>query len=185
MKNKWFYSFHNDNSYIWPHLNVTKILILSNFAMSLKSIIFVCKCLVQYDLLRVTETSSCKRAWQQKSAEWPVSIVNRTSLISVWREMVAPPGQFIALQAFNTLKKAISWYVVMFVKMFLQLHKYCRGAQFLTYLDVTYLDVIMLNGCLVIHSCHLDTTLYLQWVCPPGRSLGGHCSVLLYSTLPL
>ena len=51
------------------------------FLMSLDSIIFVCKCLVQYDLLRITEAFICKRAWQQKSAEWPVSIVNIMSLI--------------------------------------------------------------------------------------------------------
>ena len=51
------------------------------FLMSLDSIIFVCKCLVQCDLLRVTEAFSCKRAWQQKSAEWSVSIVNRASLL--------------------------------------------------------------------------------------------------------
>ena len=34
----------------------TKILILSSFAMPLESIIFVCKYLVQCDLIRVTET---------------------------------------------------------------------------------------------------------------------------------
>ena len=81
VKNKLFDSFHNDISCIQLYFNWTKTLILSSFLMSLDSIIFVCKCLVQCDLLRVTEAFSCKRAWQQKSAEWPVSIVNRTSLV--------------------------------------------------------------------------------------------------------
>ena len=54
--------------------------------MSLDSIIFVCKCLVQCDLLRVTEAFSCKRAWQQKSAERSVSIVNRMSLVLLTTE---------------------------------------------------------------------------------------------------
>ena len=81
VKNNLFYSFHNDNSYIKPYFNINNTLILSGILKSLDSKIFVCKCLVQCDLLRVTEAFSYKRAWQQKSAEWPVSIVNIPSLI--------------------------------------------------------------------------------------------------------
>ena len=69
VKNQLFDSFHNDISCIQLYFNWTRTLILSSFLMSLDSIIFVCKCLVQCDLLRVTEAFSCKRAWQQKSAE--------------------------------------------------------------------------------------------------------------------
>ena len=54
VKNNLFYSFHNDNSCIKPSFNRNKTLILSSILMSLDSIIFVCKCLVQCDLLRVT-----------------------------------------------------------------------------------------------------------------------------------
>ena len=43
--------------------------------MSLDGIIFVCKCLVQFDLARVTDAFSCKRVWLQKSAK-SVLIVN-------------------------------------------------------------------------------------------------------------
>ena len=46
-----------------------------------ETIIFACKCLVQCDLLRITETFSCKRACHKKSTEWPVSIVNKGSLL--------------------------------------------------------------------------------------------------------
>ena len=55
-----FVGTNNDNSYIQPYLNI--------FAVFPESIIFVCKCLLQYDLIRVTETSSFKRAWLQKCA---------------------------------------------------------------------------------------------------------------------
>ena len=55
VKNKLFDLFHNDNSCTKLYFHRTKT---KNF---------VCKCLVQCDLLRVTDAFSCKRAWQQKS----------------------------------------------------------------------------------------------------------------------
>ena len=58
-----FGSFHNDNSYIQPYLDRTKTFILSSFLMSLDSIIFVHKCPIQCDLVRVTEVFSCMRDW--------------------------------------------------------------------------------------------------------------------------
>ena len=56
-----FVGSNNDNSYIQPYLNI--------FAVFPESIIFVCKYLLQCDLLRVTKTFSFKRAWLQKSAK--------------------------------------------------------------------------------------------------------------------
>ena len=53
-------SSNNDNSYIQTYMNI--------FAVFPESIIFVCKCLLQCDLLGVTKTFSFKRAWLQKSA---------------------------------------------------------------------------------------------------------------------
>ena len=64
-----FGSFHNDNSYIQPYLDRTKTFILSSFLMSLDSIIFVHKCPVQCDLVRLPEVFSCMRDWLQKSAK--------------------------------------------------------------------------------------------------------------------
>ena len=61
--------FDNDNSCIQPYMSITKILIFSSFAMFLESIISVCKCLVECEVLRIPETFSCQRAWQQKSVE--------------------------------------------------------------------------------------------------------------------
>ena len=45
IENKLFYSFHNDNSYIQPYMNETKIFIFISFAMFLENVIFVYKML--------------------------------------------------------------------------------------------------------------------------------------------
>ena len=66
VKNKLFGLFNNDNSSIQPYLNRTKKLIFSSFFKSLAGIIFVCDCLVQYDLYGVTKVFTCQRAWLQK-----------------------------------------------------------------------------------------------------------------------
>ena len=69
IKESYMNYYHTSIQMCGQYCILAPILILSSFVMTLENIIFVCKCLVQCDLLKVTETSSWRRAWQQKSAE--------------------------------------------------------------------------------------------------------------------